>query len=473
MAKFINASNGFTLHDLMQEDGLVFEIGDDLENINDEEFPYSPNVPLSNEEALNFLNMDDFDDDDDNPDLDNNSSVAVCGISFEKLKSKMTDIIGNGKVMKLIKQKGVGEPVPYDAQVTVKYIGHFEYRDEPFDSSFTRGGTDTFCLNQGMLIPGLEIAIASMRKHEIAIFIIHPDLAYGKYGCAPRIPPNEEILFVVHLVDYLDSGCIESFKSLSLEEQKLFANVSKRVQAKFNIARDCFKKKKIRQAIREYSRGLEWLEEAALKNQEEEDEAKRLLTRGYNNLAVCYNLENMPRRVCIACNRVPLPNSKTHFNFGRALMKMGEYTRAMEKLQLALKMEPGNTDITKEIKLVNAKRSKYDEMEKQLWRRCFKIENEQKEKSGFEKAAYDMCETFANDSQILRQPLPESLTPDEDKLIRQQAAAFGLTVTTHQRYDESSGRGFSISLPNLTLYFRLTTSQSTTFSIFIESLRDN
>lgn len=38
---------------------------------------------------------------------------------------------------------------------------------------------------------------------------------------------------------------------------------------------------------------------------------------------------------------------------GRALLKMGEYSRAMERLQLALKMEPGNMETIKEIRLVS------------------------------------------------------------------------------------------------------------------------
>ncbi|XP_029034471.2 inactive peptidyl-prolyl cis-trans isomerase FKBP6 [Osmia bicornis bicornis] len=435
MTKFINASQGFSLKDLTQKDGFAFEIGDDFENLDEEEFCYSSDLPLSNEEALNLLNMDDFQDEED---YDNNrtteNSISICGLSFEKLKAKMTNVTKDGKVMKLIKQKGVGGIIPYDAQVTIKYIAHFEYSDEPFDSSFARGGAETFCLNQGALIPGLEIGLLSMQKHEIAIFIVHPDLAYGKCGCAPRIPPNEHILYVVHVIDYLDSGCIESYKSLSIEEQKLFANIVKRVQAKFNTAKDCFKKNKIKQAIREYSRGVQWLEQAALKDQEEEDVANKLLSRGYNNLAVCYNLVNMPRRVCNSCNRIPIPTSKTHFNYGRALLKMGEYDRAMEKLQIALQMEPKNEEIIKEIRLANEKQRKYLEMEKQLWSKCLKNEDKPKKESAFEKAAHDICEAFVQDSELLRQPLPESLTPDEDKCIRQQAAAFGLVVTTHQRY---------------------------------------
>lgn len=75
------------------------------------------------------------------------------------------------------------------------------------------------------------------------------------------------------------------------------------------------------------------------------------------------------------------------------------------------------------------------EIEKRLWRNCLKIEEKEKKQfSSFEKAAHEMCKAFSEDNQILRQPLPECLTPEEDKYIREQAAFFGLTVTTHQRY---------------------------------------
>lgn len=82
----------------------------------------------------------------------------------------------------------------------------------------------------------------------------------------------------------------------------------------------------------------------------------------------------------------------------------------------------------------NEKQRTYLEAEKRLWGTCFKTEGKGKKDSVFEKAARDMCETFSQDKQIMRQPLPECLTPEEDRCIREQAAAFGLTVTTHQRY---------------------------------------
>ncbi|XP_031845588.1 inactive peptidyl-prolyl cis-trans isomerase shutdown [Nomia melanderi] len=431
MARCVNAMEGLTLSDLTGKDGLVFEVGEYLQP-EEEDFSYSSTVPLSNEEVLNLLNMNDFQDNDDDDEADN--SASLFGISFDELKTKMTDICGNGKIMKFEKQKGVGEIIPFDAQVTIKYLGHFEYNDEPFDSSFTRGGAETYRLNQGSLLPGLEIAISTMKKHEIAIFIVHPDLAYGRLGCLPRIPPNAEILFIVHLIDFVDNGSVETLDNLSIEEKRIFANVVTRARAKFNTAKDCFHKKKFKQAIREYAKAINWLERAELKNDEEEGEFNKWISRGYSNLAVCYNMENMPRRACIACNRVPIPSAKTHFNHGRALFKMGEYNRAMEQLQLALTMEPNNEVTIKEIRLVNENQRKYTDIEKQLWSKCLKTQQKEKKQTTFEEAARKMCETFSKDSQLLRQPLPESLTPEEDKCIREQAAAFGLLITTHQRY---------------------------------------
>lgn len=83
--------------DLTLEDGVVFEIGDEYQN-DEEEFSYSSEVPLTNEEALNLLNMDDFEDEDDDNDANKPDTVTLCGISFEKVKSKMTSVFGNGKV---------------------------------------------------------------------------------------------------------------------------------------------------------------------------------------------------------------------------------------------------------------------------------------------------------------------------------------------------------------------------------------
>lgn len=86
--------------DLISEDGITFEIGDDLnlEEEEEEEFAYSPYVQFSNEEMLNMLNMNDFEDENE----DEKVAVTLCGMSFSKLKTKMTSLTTDKKVNQIL-----------------------------------------------------------------------------------------------------------------------------------------------------------------------------------------------------------------------------------------------------------------------------------------------------------------------------------------------------------------------------------
>ncbi|KAG7213934.1 hypothetical protein KM043_003133 [Ampulex compressa] len=433
MTKRINSSDGFTLRDIMSKDGVTIEIGDEYRREIEEEFSYSSDVYLSNDEMMNVLNMEDFDED-TNKENDSATLILPYGIGFQELKTRMMDLSGDGKIMKLIKESGVGDIVPANSQVSVQYVGYFEYRDEPFDSTYARGQAEKFRLQQGTVIPGLDIGIASMKRNEVAMFVIHPDFAYGELGCPPRIPANEEVAFVVHLMDFLENGSMDIFENLDLEERKTFANVLKRVKATMATAKECFKRQRHKQAIREYRKAAEQLENAALKNDEEEEEMKALASKIYSNLAVCYNNVDMPRQACLFCNKIAVPTAKSRFNHGRALLKMGEYERAMQELLMSNELEPGNAQTFREIQLVNQKQRRYLEMERKIWANCLNGAKGDKQISSFGRASSDMCEAFARDPQILRQPLPEGLTKEEEKCIRERAAALGLSVTTHLRY---------------------------------------
>lgn len=152
--------------------------------------------------------------------------------------------------MKYIKKKGVGDIIPHDAEVTVHYVGYFEDRDEPFDSTYSSGKPRSLRLNQGFIIPGLDIGVKSMQKHEMAVFLIHPDLAYGEIGCPPRIPPNEEVLFVVHLINFLDNGSADNYENLDIDERKSFQYVAESAKHILVNAKDSFGKSNIKQAVR-------------------------------------------------------------------------------------------------------------------------------------------------------------------------------------------------------------------------------
>lgn len=86
--------------------------------------------------------------------------------------------------------------MPENCVVYLRYQGYFEYQEVPFDSTLmqceARGDVSLrINLAAGELIPGLHLGVLSMCKGEKAEFLIHPDFAYGKMGCPPRIPPGK------------------------------------------------------------------------------------------------------------------------------------------------------------------------------------------------------------------------------------------------------------------------------------------
>ncbi|KYQ51324.1 Peptidyl-prolyl cis-trans isomerase FKBP6 [Trachymyrmex zeteki] len=436
MAKNINPLvDGFRIGDLINEDGVMFEIGDDINNNeDDEEFSYSPHVQFSNEEMLNMLNMNSIEDEDE----DEKETVSLCGMSFSKLKTKMTSLTPNGKVMKYVKQRGVGEIIPNNAQAIVHYIGYFEYRDEPFDSTYSIGKPRSLRLGQSFIIPGLEIGIRSMQKHEIAIFLIHPDYAYKAVGCPPRIPPNEEVIFVVQLVDYIDDGCAQTYKNFTEEEKQSFRYVVQPVKHMFVAAKDYCTKFNYKQAIREYRKIADCLESIKLQNDLEEKEMSELLSRAYTNLGICHNKENMPTKACLALRKVPKPTAKSYYHYGQALLNIGEYNEAMKAFQKAWVLEPHDDSIRKAIRITNVKQREYLEIEKRLWKNCFRSNEEQIKVNEFRKAARDLCERLINSNDAVRQNLSEGFTKEEYEIIREEAAILGLNVVTSVRYGKET-----------------------------------
>ena len=88
------------------------------------------------------------------------------------------------------------QPGPTD-QVEVHYAGWL-LSGKLFDSSYGRGQTITFGLNQ--VIPGWTEGLQHMKEGGKSKLVIPADLAYGSRGAPPAIGPNETLLFQVELI---------------------------------------------------------------------------------------------------------------------------------------------------------------------------------------------------------------------------------------------------------------------------------
>lgn len=128
---------------------------------------------------------------------------------------------------------------------TVHYSGFLEYSDQPFETTThlkypqmmklgrgekcsTMAEPWVFCfpawnipvlkviLQTDVTLAGLELGLLTMKKGEFSRFLLQPQYAYGEMGCPPFIPAAAVVLYEVQILDYLDSGQVDDFITMSL-----------------------------------------------------------------------------------------------------------------------------------------------------------------------------------------------------------------------------------------------------------------
>ncbi|HEV2975161.1 MAG TPA: FKBP-type peptidyl-prolyl cis-trans isomerase [Solirubrobacteraceae bacterium] len=95
---------------------------------------------------------------------------------------------------------GSGAEAKAGQTVTVNYVGVLYKGGKEFDASWKRKEPFQFKLGQGQVIKGWDEGIPGMKVGGRRELVIPAELAYGKAGSPPTIPPNATLVFVIDLL---------------------------------------------------------------------------------------------------------------------------------------------------------------------------------------------------------------------------------------------------------------------------------
>lgn len=133
--------------------------------------------------------------------------VAGCGKKEESPKAApaAAAVAPPTELQKTDVVKGTGEGISLGQVAVVHYTGWLfdpaapEQKGTKFDSSRDRGEPIEFTLFAGDVIPGWDQGISGMKVGEKRTLVVPPNLAYGRTGSPPLIPPNATLVFDVEL----------------------------------------------------------------------------------------------------------------------------------------------------------------------------------------------------------------------------------------------------------------------------------
>ncbi|KAJ4778977.1 Peptidylprolyl isomerase [Rhynchospora pubera] len=280
----------------------------------------------------------------------------------------VTEIGDDKKIIKKILKEGEGYEKPNEgAVVKVKLIGKLQD-----GTVFTKKGHDEeefeFKTDEEQVIEGLDRAVMSMKKGEIALVTIPPEYAFSSTESKQDlavVPANSTVIYEIELVSFVK------------EKESWDLNNAEKIEAagkKKEEGNAIFKSGKYAKASKRYEKAAKFIEFDSSFSDEEKKESKLLkISCNLNNAACKLKLKDYKQaeKLCTKVLELDGRNVKALYRRAQAYINTADLDLAEIDIKKALEIDPDNRDVKLEYKTLKEKVKEYNRRDKQLYGKMF------------------------------------------------------------------------------------------------------
>ncbi|MQL70377.1 hypothetical protein Taro_002706 [Colocasia esculenta] len=289
----------------------------------------------------------------------------------------VTEVTDDKKVVKKILKEGEGYEKPNDgAVVTVKLTGKLQdgtvfdrrgHDEEPFE----------FKTDEGQVIEGLDRAVLTMKKGEIALVTISPEYGFSTSESKHDLPlvpadsnvyhelTNSNVYYEVEMVSFVKEK--ESWDLNTVE--KIEAAGKKKEEG--NVL---FKLGKYAKASKRYEKGAKFIEYDSSFSEEEKKQSKVLkVSCNLNNAACKLKLKDYKEaeKLCTKVLEIESRNVKALYRRAQAYIHIADLDLAELDIKKALDIDPNNRDVKLEYKTLKDKVKEYNKKDAKFYGSMF------------------------------------------------------------------------------------------------------
>ncbi|KAK1412670.1 hypothetical protein QVD17_34107 [Tagetes erecta] len=296
---------------------------------------------------------------------------ATLLITLELLSWKVvSSVTDDKKVVKKILKEGEGYERPNEgAVVQVKLIGKLQD-----GTVFIKKGHDDsepleFKADEEQVIDGLDRAVLTMKKGEVALLTIAPEYAFGSTGSEQElavVPPNATVTYEIELVSFVKDK--ESWDMNTTQEKIEAAGKKKEEGNAF------FKAGKYNKAVKRYEKAAKYIEYDTNFEEEEKKQAKALkITCNLNNAACQLKLKEYKQaiKLCTKVLELESTNVKALYRRAQAYINVADLDLAELDIKKALEIDPNNKDVKLEYKVLKEKIKEYNKKDAKFYGNMF------------------------------------------------------------------------------------------------------